>query len=59
MKMSQSSMPMKPKKGGGSAKMSQDPNGTQTMPKGKKVDPYVAWKGDGGAKNGRNAGKGC
>lgn len=45
-------MPPKPSTGGGSAKPRQKPNGDQSMPT-PKVDPYVAWKGEGGAKNGK------
>lgn len=60
MKLSQDAMPMKSTKGGGSAKMSQaNANGTPMMNKGPKLDKYEAYKGDGGAKNGRNVGKGC
>jgi hypothetical protein len=54
----QSAMPNKNTRGGGSSKLSQkDPNGSNTMKSGRAVDKHVAWKGDGGAKNGRI--KGC
>lgn len=60
MKIDQSAKPMKPTRGGGSAKQSQaNPNGSSTMKKGPTLDKHVAFKGDGGAKNGRNVGKGC
>lgn len=49
----------KPASGGGSTKMHQsNPNGDMKMP-GVKVDKNVAHKGTGGAKSGRDVGKGC